>query len=248
MDRRSFLASVGIGAAALGASALSTSCSGTKPIGSLGTMVNISKERDDSDLYPIYDKGEYQVKDFSRLLKDTNLGLSSANIENHLGLYKNYVNKVNAAEKNLRKGVVDEATLKNLAFSLNGMALHDIYFSNMNTDQGEASSAFKKAVEKTFGNFDAYMKNLLDIAAQVKGWSITGVNLLNGHIMNYGEDSHSSNFPNYVIPILALDVYEHAYVSDFSAEGKAQYLDVFKKIIDWDMVSRRFDRIRVTFS
>lgn len=204
-------------------------------------------EDNDKDLYPVYKNGAYQLKDFSRLTKDSKLGLSKAILENHLGLYKGYVDKVNAAEKyfaSYTNGELDANHLKNLAFALNGMALHDIYFSNMNSDNGKRSRALTKAIDRDFGSFDNYIKNLSNIARQVKGWSLTCVNLLNGRLINYGLNTHSDNFPNFVVPILALDVYEHAYDKDFgiTAAGKDKYLEIFMRVVDWDLVSRRFNQ------
>lgn len=242
LSRREFLATVGLAATALATGTLSSSCSS----GNLNSMVLIA-QNDTADLYPSYKDGEYQVKDFSRLLKDEGLGLSPKIIDNHLGLYKNYIKKVNKAEKEMREGIINEFTLKNLAFSLNGMVLHDIYFSNMNTKQGRISNSLRNAIEESFGSYPNYLKNLLNIALKVKGWSITGVNLLNGKLINYGLDTHSDNYPSFMMPILALDVYEHAYVMDFGEQGKPKYLEQFQAIVDWDLVSRRFDSIQKRF-
>ena len=229
IDRRKFL----LGGLALSASTMLAS-------------INPAQADDDDDLCPIYKDGAYLAKDFSHLTKDKNLGLSAPLLENHLGLYKGYVDKVNAAEKyfrNYTQGDLDANHAKNLAFSLNGMALHDIYFSNMSSSGSKRSRKLNKAIEADFGNFDNYLKNLANIARQSKGWSLTCYNLLNDRLVNYGIANHSDNFPNFVVPILALDVYEHAYDKDFgvSTNGKDKYLEVFTRIIDWDMVSRRFD-------
>ena len=61
---------------------------------------------------------------------------------------------------------------------------------------------------------------------------------------------HSGNFPNYVMPILALDVYDHAWVKQFgdSDKAKREYINVFSKIINWDLVSRRYDAITSLYS
>ncbi len=229
LDRRKFL----LGGAALGITA---------------ALSNLSpaKADDDEKLYPIYKDGAYIVKDFSHLTKDKNLGLSAPLLENHLGLYKGYVDKVNAAEKYFRsytQGELDAAHAKNLAFGLNGMALHDIYFTNMNSDSSKRSRALNKAIDRDFGSFDNYLKNLANIARQSKGWSLTCYNLLSEKLINYGIATHSDNFPNFVVPILVLDVYEHAYDKDFgvTAAGKDKYLEIFTRIIDWDVVSRRFN-------
>lgn len=235
LSRREFLASIGVTAGALGLAQLAD-------LGkSVQARTNVLARGREKDLYPILEDGKYIKKDFSHLTRNKKLVFSPEIIQNHIGLYNGYVDNVNKAEGMMAKGEVDDYSLKHLAFSLNGMALHDIYFSNMTTDTTKRSGSLTKAIEETFGSVDAYMKNLTTIATKVEGWSITGLNLLNGKIFNYGEDTHSGNFPNFVVPILALDVYEHAYVADFAKEGKTRYIDVFTKTIDWDLVSRRFD-------
>lgn len=243
ISRRAFLAGLGVSAAALGLSGLSACCPAM-----LGKPKAISlSSGNDPELFPVYDGSKYTKKDFARLTKDANLGLSPKNIENHLGLYAGYIDKVNAAEEAMRKGNINETSLKNLAFALNGMALHDIYFSNMNTNNGKRSGALNKAINDSYGSFNAYFENLTKIASEMKGWSITAVNLLNGKLINYGIADHSANFPNFVMPILALDVYDHAFEIDFGKGGKEKYIEVFTKIIDWDLVSRRYDAIQTQF-
>lgn len=236
MNRRSFVTGAGITAAGI------VGLTGCSKSGST-SITAYSATSKNAELYPIYENGVYVPKDFSALTKNPALGLSPEIIEHHLGLYNKYIVKVNDAEDKMAQGIIDEASMKNLAFSLNGMALHDIYFSNMTTDKESMSTELKAAIENTFGTITNYMSNLTEIASQVKGWSVTALNLLNGQIFNYGLENHSANFPNFVIPLLALDVYEHAYVTDFGEDGKAAYLDVFQKIINWDLVSRRYSAV-----
>ncbi len=244
LSRRNFLAGLGVSAGALGLSAITSSCA--KPSTQKAIDLN---HGNDQELFPIYDGSKYIKKDFSHLTKNTELGLSAENINHHLGLYNKYVDKVNKSEAMMASGEIDEFAMKNLAFSLNGMALHDIYFANMSTDKSKMSQALSKAISETFGSYEAYMKNLTEQAMKVKGWSMTGINLLNGKIFNYAEDTHSSNFPIYFMPIMVLDVYDHAWVKQFGADdaAKAQYIEIFKKIINWDLVSRRFDAITMIF-
>ena len=231
MNRRNFLNAAAFTGLGLGLSNVLGACS-------KGAKFNIN------ELYPIYKNGQYQEKNFEHLTKNDKLGLSPEIIKNHLGLYSNYVKNVNQAEAEMAVGNITEFGMKHLAFSLNGMALHDIYFTNMSTEESKRSSSLNRAIDKTFGSFDAYMKNLTELAMKVEGWSVTGLNLLNGKIFNYALQDHSANFPNFIVPILALDVYEHAYVADFKKEGKAKYLETFTKIIDWDIVSRRLDLVK----
>jgi Fe-Mn family superoxide dismutase len=230
-SRREFLKSMGLGIAALG----------TSSILSAGKTKTLAKVFSD-ELCPQYKDGKYIAKDFMYLTKNSKLGLSSKIIENHIGLYNGYVNKVNSAEEKMSKNQIDEASLKDLAFSLNGMTLHEIYFSSMTDEKTKRSGSLNTALEETFGTYENYLSNLVDIAMKVKGWSLTCLNLLNGKVFNYGEDTHSSNFPVFAVPVLALDVYDHAFTMDFgdSEESKKKYIETFKSIIDWDVVSKRF--------
>lgn len=245
LSRRDFLAGIGVSAGALGLTAMTASC--TKP--SAKKALSMS-HGNDSELFPEYDGEKYIPKDFSHLAKNTELGLSEENITHHVGLYNKYIVKVNKSEAMMAAGEIDEFAMKNLAFSLNGMALHDIYFSNMTTEKTSMSSALSSAIENTFGSFEAYMKNLTEQAMKVKGWSMTGLNLLNGKIYNYAEDTHSSNYPAYFMPIMVLDVYDHAWVKQFGEDdsAKMEYINVFKNIINWDLVSRRFDAVSMVFN
>jgi len=231
MNRRTFLSLSAASGLGLCLSSALTACS---------KSVKFNVE----ELYPIYRDGKYIEKDFSHLTKNEKLGLSPELLKNHLGLYANYVKNVNQAEMEMAAGKISEFGIKHLAFSLNGMALHDIYFTNMSTETTKRSSSLNKAIEGTFTSFEAYMKNLTELAMKVEGWSITALNLLNGKIFNYALQDHSANFPNFIVPLLALDVYEHAYVADYKKEGKALYIDTFTKTINWDLVSRRLDIVK----
>lgn len=242
ITRRAFLAGLGVTGLAFGLNACCTM--GAKHKGKAIDLVH----GNDASLFPVYDGKQYTVKDFSALSKNPSLGLSPEMVDNHLGLYAKYVEKVNLAEAEMRNGQITEDGMKNLAFSLNGMALHDIYFSNMSTEKSKASKALNKAVEESYGGFDNYYLNLTSLATRVKGWSITALNLLNGKLINYGTEDHSANFPNFVMPILALDVYDHAYAIDFGAEGKDKYIDIFTGIINWDLVSRRYDALTMLYN
>lgn len=244
ISRRNFLAGLGATAGAIGLSTLMTGCNDEKKAAAISLSHGNS-----SDLFPVYENGEYQKKDFSHLTKNPDLGLTPENISHHLGLYEKYVDKVNKSEKQMAQNDIDEFSMKNLAFSLNGMALHDIYFSNMTTEKTKMSAALTKAIEGTFGSYSTYYQNLTDLAMKVKGWSITGLNLLNGKIYNYAEDTHSSNFPIYVMPIMVLDIYDHAWVKQFgeTEAAKRAYIEVFSKIIDWDLVSQRYDAMQIMY-
>ena len=176
MDRRKFIKTAGLSSIGMVVAGLTASCSNIAKKG--GLTVESSPDFSDHNLYPFYDGNKYVEKDFSHLLNVDHLGLSPGLLENHLKLYSNYIKKVNEAEASMAKGDVDEFSLKNLAFSLNGMALHDIYFSNMvskpHPDHVKIPKHLKVAIENTYGNFGHYLQNLKEIAMRESGWCITG--------------------------------------------------------------------------
>ncbi len=178
--------------------------------------------------------------------------ISDKTHEEHLKLYTGYVNKSNAILKELEelaKGL-DPANPAHanqtyseirsrkvdLTFALGGVVNHEIYFSILGGKGGPATGRVAELINKSFGSFEAYRKDLkaTGIAARGGGW--TGFDPQTGLLVNYLGDAQNT-FPVWgVKPILALDVYEHAYYADFYT-ARGAYIDEFLSCVDWEAVN-----------
>lgn len=178
--------------------------------------------------------------------------ISDKTHEEHLKLYTGYVNKSNAILKELEElsKTLDPANIAHanqtyssirslkvdLTFALGGVINHEIYFMHLGGNGGPATGKVADLINKSFGSFEAYAKDLKATGIAARGWTWTGYNPATGLLFNYIGDSQNT-FPIWgVKPILALDVYEHAYYADFFT-SRAAYIDEFMKFIDWDVVN-----------
>jgi Fe-Mn family superoxide dismutase len=178
--------------------------------------------------------------------------ISDKTHEEHLKLYTGYVNKTNAILKELEvlAATLDPANPAHanqiyseirsrkvdFSFALGGVINHEIYFMNMGGKGGPATGNVAELINKSFGSFDAYKKDLKATAIASRGWTWTGFDPKTGLLFNYLGDAQNT-FPIWgVKPILALDVYEHAYYADFFT-ARAGYIDEFMNCVDWDNVN-----------
>ncbi len=192
--------------------------------------------------------GPYTAKDFSSLTSKNMKGLSSNQIEQHLKLYKGYVSKVNEIEDQLKQAEQAGANptysafrelLVEQSYALNGTIYHEFYFGNLGGKGGEPEGNLRQAVEERFGNLGKFMDYLKAAGKSMRGWVILGYNTRAGHIHCYGLDMHNLWVPASVIPLMVLDVYEHAYMIDYGI-NRASYLDAFFSNLNWKTVSNRF--------
>lgn len=204
---------------------------------------------------PAADKGEIKEMDFSSLLTKKMEGLSPNQIDQHLKLYKGYVTKhkeitalldnpdltaqtpaPNATYAPLRELLIEQS------FALNGVVYHELYFGNLGGEGGDPKGNLKSAIEAHFGSTAKFMDYLKASGKCMRGWVIVGWNTRDQRIHTYGLDMHNMWSPAGVIPLVVLDVYEHAYMIDHGI-NRAAYLDAFVKNLDWDVCGKRFDAI-----
>jgi superoxide dismutase, Fe-Mn family len=196
--------------------------------------------------------GAYLTKDFSSLVAKNMTGLSANQIEQHLKLYKGYVGKINEIEGKLKDVDINGANatyapvrelLVEQSFALNGVIYHELYFGNLGGKGGEPQAELRAAVEQRFGSVGKFMDYLKAAGKSMRGWVIIGYNIRTGGLQCYGLDAHNLYVPASVIPVLVLDVYEHAYMIDYGID-RAKYLDAFVNNLDWDVVAKRFAAAR----
>lgn len=176
-------------------------------------------------------------------------GISERTMTEHYKLYEGYVKKTNEIVEKL--STVDRAganqifselrSLKvDLSFALGGVKNHEIYFGHLGGSGGQPTGKLLEQIEKDFGSFDAWMTDLKASAMAARGWVWLAFDNDLKRLINYIGDAQNS-FPIWnALPILALDVYEHAYFIDYGVK-RADYIEVFMKNLDWSVVQNSFE-------
>ena len=177
-------------------------------------------------------------------------GISRESVEAHYRLYEGYVAKRN--EILARLADVDltaahqvyseiRALKVELSFAVGGIKNHEIYFEHLGGDGGDPTGAMQLLVSRDFGSVANWRDDLRATAMGGRGWAWTAYDWDEGRLFNYIGDTQNT-FPIWnASPLVALDVYEHAYFLDYQTD-RASYIDAFFDNLDWatinDWVSR----------
>ena len=172
-------------------------------------------------------------------------GISRASVEAHYRLYQGDVAKRNEILGLL--GDVDRATANqvysalrslklDLTFAIGGIKNHELYFAHLGGDGGDPHGAFRVLVERDFGSVDAWRADLRATGIAARGWAWTAYDWDERRLFNYLGDAQNT-FPVWnATPLVALDVYEHAYFLDYQTD-RASYIEAFFANLDWDVVN-----------
>lgn len=172
-------------------------------------------------------------------------GISRASIEAHYKLYEGYVGKRNeilgklgAADRSAANQVYSEfrALKVELSFAVGGIKNHEVYFEHLGGDGGVAKGVIADLLTRDFGSADAWRADLKASGMAGRGWAWTAYDWDEGRLFNYVGDSQNT-YPIWnATPLVALDVYEHAYFLDFQTDRGA-YIDAFFDNLDWGVVN-----------
>ncbi len=193
----------------------------------------------------------YAARDFSALA-DKMSGFSASQIKQHLKLYDGYVGKCNEIHDKLKDVDITTANatysavrelLVEQSFAHNGVVYHEYYFGNLGGSGGEPQGEMRAGIEEEWKSVGKFMDFLKAAGKSARGWVIVGFNPRAGHIDAYALDTHNIFSPANIVPLVALDVYEHAYMIDFGID-RAKYLETFLANVNWDVVSKRLEIAR----
>jgi Fe-Mn family superoxide dismutase len=183
----------------------------------------------------------YTAKDFSSLLGLP--GFSDVMLTNHFTLYQGYVTNTNKLIE-LMKGKEASPEFSELhrrfGWEWNGMRLHELYFGNMVQGGVNLSDRIlKQKIDSTWGSFDAWKKEFTGMAAMRGiGWVILAHDKGNGKLFNVWINEHDVGHLAGATPLLVMDVFEHAYMTDYGIK-RADYINAFMSSIDWHTVEDR---------
>lgn len=178
-------------------------------------------------------------------------GISKKQLTQHYQLYKGYVEKINFIWRKLKE---EKFTNPNTTYSpyrclksgesyaLNGVKLHELYFGNLGGKKNKPYGKLFKKIKTDFGSFENWKKDFLDAGKSARGWVVVAFDLIDGKLRNYLCDAHDQGGIWNTLPVLVLDVYEHAYMIDFGID-RSKYLKVFMKNINWETCEDRYHEI-----
>ncbi len=180
-------------------------------------------------------------------------GISRKNLEDHYKLYEGYIKKSNALRARLNQEeiyaegnqVYSDLRVVSIeyTFALLGFKNHELYFGHLGGEGGEPNGRFAELLEGEFkpGGVEGWKKAVRQAAMSARGWVMVGYDLNDGSLFNYIMDTQNLWAVYNMVPVLAIDVYEHAYVQDYdpTPAGRGQYVEAFFRNIDWDHVNRQ---------
>lgn len=184
---------------------------------------------------------------------DTELdGISRQTMQDHYKLYEGYAKKANECRRILNEfdyGQIEgnqvysplRAVSVDYTFALLGYKNHDLYFGHLGGDGGQPSGRFAELADSEFNGVAKWQDAVKKAASAARGWVMVGYDLNDGSLFNYIMDTQNLWAVYNMVPVLAIDVYEHAYVRDFGAtpDGRKAYVEAFFRNLNWDHVNRQ---------
>jgi Fe-Mn family superoxide dismutase len=197
------------------------------------------------------DARSYVAKDFSHL-KGLR-GISDQTLDTHLGLYAGYVKNTNLLNERLAElraagnsGSAEYAELtRRLGFEYNGMRLHELYFGNLTSGKSrlQARSRLARAVTGSFGSIEAWREDFAKIGTmRGVGWAVLFQDPVTRRLSNHWIELHETVNVAGFVPILVMDVWEHAWLLDYKPADRPKYVDAFFTNVDWPAANRRLRR------
>jgi Fe-Mn family superoxide dismutase len=201
------------------------------------------------------DQKTYKAKTFN--LSDLT-GISNQTLEMHFKLYEGYVTNTNLLTERIAEilsdGKVDQEEMpayseltRRLGFEYNGMVLHEYYFGNMKRQGGgnPGRGAFLDAVNRSWPSFDLWKTDFTSVAKmRGVGWSICYLDPGSGRVSNHWIELHQIGNVAGFVPLLVMDVWEHAFLLDYGPSERPKYIDAFLANVDWNAVERRMQSVR----
>ena len=179
-------------------------------------------------------------------------GISRETMEDNYKLYEGYAKKANECRKILNEFDYTQiegnqvysplrAVSVDYTFALLGYKNHDLYFGHLGGKGGDPNGRFAELADAEFNGVDKWLASVKKAALAARGWVMVGYDLNDGSLFNYIMDTQNLWAVYNMVPVLAIDVYEHAYVRDFGAtpDGRKQYVEAFFRNLNWEHVNRQ---------
>ena len=168
----------------------------------------------------------------------------------HNKLYQNYIEAFNRVSAELDTADRQNANSNNSqyrslkqdeTYNMNAVYLHEMYFANISDIQSNIAmdSLAYMRISRDFGDFDKWQEDFIACCMSARcGWAITYYNLFTQTYMNTFIDLHSSQVPVGCIPIVVIDVWQHAYYRDYLSDVKT-FTYAMMKELNWNIIESR---------
>jgi Fe-Mn family superoxide dismutase len=181
-------------------------------------------------------------------------GISDRTLEMHFKLYEGYVTETNRLNEKIgafiKDGRVDQEEMpayseltRRLGFEYNGMVLHEYYFGNMKrggAGDPERGSPFRQAAERSFASYEVWKADLVGIGKmRGVGWAICSLDPVTERVSNQWVSLHEVGNVAGFVPLLVMDVWEHAFLLDYKPAERPKYIEAFFSNVDWMAVEKR---------
>lgn len=166
----------------------------------------------------------------------------------HMRLYEGYINKMNEIDALLKEEPgLEEANAtyskfrgikRGETYALDGVILHEFYFENIGSANNTPDEDIRQILARDYGSFAEWEKHFVATAKASRGWVVLCYDPRSDRFRNISLDAHDYGNIAMSIPLLILDMYEHAYFLQY-ADNKAEYIKRFMENIDWQVVKDR---------
>lgn len=190
----------------------------------------------------------YQAKNFDYLLGKVK-ELDDALLKMHFKLYEGYVKNTNDVLQKIQNlnqqgqsKTPEFAGLKRiLGWECDGMLLHEYYFENLGGSKPlDANNPLALKIVSDFGSYEQWKADFISTGLMRGiGWVVAYIEPKSGRLINQWINEHDLGHLAGGTPILVMDVFEHAYITQFALD-RNKYIEVFFNNINWDTVSKRF--------
>ena len=182
-------------------------------------------------------------------LEPRSIGILSKELQDdHFRIYKSFVQHTNSLQAELQAmrfsgqggSLLYLERAKRISFEANGLMLHELFFENLSPQKSEFQGELAELLEKTFGSLDSWRDDFLEISkCRGNGWAILFYNPEMEQILQTFVESNHLGVPLGWVPLLVLDLWEHAYLRDFGAHGRDSYVSRIFEFLDLNMASKR---------
>jgi Fe-Mn family superoxide dismutase len=178
-------------------------------------------------------------------------GLSEKNIEEHLKLYAGYVKNSNSVIEKISELSQDQEKnsyiigelFRRFSFEYNGMRNHEVYFGSLENGPAAITPGgdFEKVMVETCGSVEIFMTGFKNMAmTRGVGWAMLWLDIKNKRLLTSWVDEHHLGQLSGCAPILALDMWEHSFVADYTPSGKKNYIEDFFANLNWHVIEQNF--------